>query len=177
MVREAVASSEVEVHQRLPERGRGRCNEVDTGVSNMGAVTQVQGTELRSMAQEEPQRGISELQACQAKFCHSLQSASAFSLPWFGVWWRQQQLTKLGVFHIFYPAEVQEPQCRQWGGAQGRDGEPGAPGKHQLLQALQSVQKPHELLFGDTCPAEVQSTWLAANHSTKHGWGQRLPPA
>lgn len=70
------------MHQRLPERGRGRCNEVDTGVSNMGAVTQVQGTELRSVAQEEPQGGIGELQACQAKFCHPLQSPSAFSLPW-----------------------------------------------------------------------------------------------
>lgn len=75
---------------------------------------------------------------------------------------------KLGVFNIFNPEEV---QCLQWGGAQGRDGEPGAPRK-QLLQALQSVQEPHELLFGDTCPAEVQSTGLAANHPTKHGWSQ-----
>lgn len=54
---------------------------------------------------------------------------------WFGVWWRQQQLPKLGVFNIFNPAEVQEPQRWQWGRAQGRDGEPGAPRKHQLLQA------------------------------------------
>lgn len=34
---------------------------------------------------------------------------------WFSVGWRQQQLTKLGVFDIFNPAEVQEPQCGQWG--------------------------------------------------------------
>lgn len=37
---------------------------------------------------------------------------------------------------------------------------------------LQSVQKPHELLLGDTCPAEVQGSRLAANHTTKHGRGQ-----
>lgn len=34
---------------------------------------------------------------------------------------------------------------------------------------LQSVQKPHELLLGDTCPAEVQGSGLATNHTTKHG--------
>lgn len=34
---------------------------------------------------------------------------------WFGVWRRQQQLSELGVFNILDPAEVQEPQSRQWG--------------------------------------------------------------
>ena len=34
---------------------------------------------------------------------------------WFGVWRRQQQLAELGVFHILDPAEVQQPQGRQWG--------------------------------------------------------------
>ena len=34
---------------------------------------------------------------------------------WFGVWRRQQQLAELGVFNILDPAEVQEPQGRQWG--------------------------------------------------------------
>ena len=34
---------------------------------------------------------------------------------WFGVWGRQQQLAELGVFNILDPAEVQEPQGRQWG--------------------------------------------------------------
>lgn len=34
---------------------------------------------------------------------------------WFGVWRRQQQLAEQGVFNILDPAEVQEPQGRQWG--------------------------------------------------------------
>lgn len=34
---------------------------------------------------------------------------------WFGVWRRQQQLAELGVFNVLNPAEVQEPQGRQWG--------------------------------------------------------------
>lgn len=34
---------------------------------------------------------------------------------WLGVWRRQQQLAELGVFNILNPAEVQEPQGRQWG--------------------------------------------------------------
>lgn len=63
MVRETVASSEIEVHQCLSERGSGSREEVDTWVPDMGAVTQIQGTELGSMAQQEPQGGISELQA------------------------------------------------------------------------------------------------------------------
>lgn len=36
---------------------------MNTWVPDMGAVTQIQGTELGSMAQQEPQGGISELQA------------------------------------------------------------------------------------------------------------------
>lgn len=68
-------------------------------------------------------------------FTEAIYRGTRAGQTWFSVWWRQQQLTKLGVFDIFNPAEVQEPQCRQWGRAQGRDGEPGAPGKHQLLQA------------------------------------------
>lgn len=52
------------MHQCFSERGSRSREEVDTGVPNVGAVTQVQGTELGSMAQEEPQGGISELQAC-----------------------------------------------------------------------------------------------------------------
>ena len=56
-------TSEIEVHQCLSERGSGSREEVDTWGPNMGAVTQIQGTELGSMAQQEPQGGISELQA------------------------------------------------------------------------------------------------------------------
>lgn len=51
MVREAVAPSKIEVHQCFSERGSRSCEEVDTGVPNVGAVTQVQGTELWSVAQ------------------------------------------------------------------------------------------------------------------------------
>lgn len=57
-------TSEIEVYQCLSERGGGSRNEVDTGIPNMGAVTQVEGTELGSMAQKEPQGGVGELQAC-----------------------------------------------------------------------------------------------------------------
>lgn len=63
MVREAVAPSEIEVHQCFSKRGSRSREEVDTGVPNVGAVTQVQGTELGSVAQKEPQGGIGELQA------------------------------------------------------------------------------------------------------------------
>lgn len=51
------------MHQCLSERGSGSRQEVNTWVPDMGAVTQIQGTELGSMAQQEPQGGISELQA------------------------------------------------------------------------------------------------------------------
>lgn len=44
-------TSKVEVHQCLSERGSGSREEVNTWVPDMGAVTQVQGTELGSMAQ------------------------------------------------------------------------------------------------------------------------------
>lgn len=44
-------TSEIEVHQCFSKRGSRSREEVDTGVPNMGAVTQVQGTELGSVAQ------------------------------------------------------------------------------------------------------------------------------
>lgn len=59
-------TSKIEVYQGLSEWGGGRGKEVDTGIPNMGAVAEVQGTQLGRMAQQEPQGGICELQARQA---------------------------------------------------------------------------------------------------------------
>lgn len=115
MVSEAVATSEIEVYQGLSEWGGGGREEMNAGIPNMGAMAQIQGTQLGRMAQQEPQGGICQLQACQTQLCYPLQPPSALRLPWFGVWWRQQQLAELGVFNILNPAQVQEPQGRQWG--------------------------------------------------------------
>lgn len=115
MVREAMATGKIEVHQGLSEWRCRSCEEVDTGVSNMGAVAQIQGTQLGCVAQQEPQGGVCELQACQAQLGHPLQPPTTLCLPWFGVWWRQQQLSELGVLNILNPTEVQEPKGWQWG--------------------------------------------------------------
>lgn len=77
-------TSKIEVYQGLSEWGCGSREEVDTRVSDVGAVAQVQGAQLRSVAQQEPQGGISQLQACQAQLCHPLQPPTAFRLPWAG---------------------------------------------------------------------------------------------
>lgn len=65
-------TSKIEVHQGLSEWGSGSSEEVDTGVPNVGAVTQVQGAQLGRMAQQEPQGGICQLQTCQSQFGHPL---------------------------------------------------------------------------------------------------------
>lgn len=44
-------TSEIEVHQCFSERGSRSREEVNTGVPHVGAVTQIQGTELGSVAQ------------------------------------------------------------------------------------------------------------------------------
>lgn len=77
-------TGKIEVHQGLAERGSGGCEEVDTGVPDVGAVAQVQGTQLGRMAQQEPQGGICQLQACQAQLCYPLQPPTALRLPWAG---------------------------------------------------------------------------------------------
>lgn len=114
MVSEAVATSKIEVYQGLSEWGGGGREEMDAGIPDMGTVAQIQGAQLGRMAQQEPQRGICQLQACQAQLCYPLQPPTALCLPWFGVWRRQQQLAELGVFNILDPAQVQEPQGWQW---------------------------------------------------------------
>lgn len=65
-------TSKIEVYQGLSEWGSGSREKVDTGVSNMGTVAQIQGAQLGCMAQQEPQGGICQLQACQAQFGHPL---------------------------------------------------------------------------------------------------------
>lgn len=115
MVSEAVATSKIEVYQGLSKWGGGGCEEMDTGVPDVGTVAQVQGTQLGRMVQQEPQGSICQLQACQAELCYPLQPPTALRLPWFGVRRRQQQLTELGIFNILDPAQVQEPKGWQWG--------------------------------------------------------------
>lgn len=77
-------TSKIEVHQGLSERGGGGCEEVDAGVPDVGAVAEVQGAQLGRMAQQEPQGGICQLQACQAQLCYPLQPPTALRLPWAG---------------------------------------------------------------------------------------------
>lgn len=77
-------TSKIEVHQGLAEWGSGGCKEVDAGVPDVGAVAQVQGTQLGCVAQQEPQGGICQLQACQAQLCYPLQPPTALRLPWAG---------------------------------------------------------------------------------------------
>lgn len=84
MVCETVATSKIEVYEGFPEWGGGGREEVDTGIPNMGAVAQVQGAQLGGVAQQEPQGGICQLEACQAQLCHPLQPPTALRLPWAG---------------------------------------------------------------------------------------------
>lgn len=77
-------TSKIEVYQGLSERGGGGREEVDARISDVGAVAQVQGTQLGRMAQQEPQGGICQLQACQAQLCYPLQPPTALCLPWAG---------------------------------------------------------------------------------------------
>lgn len=77
-------TSKIEVHQGLSERGGGGREEVDAGVPDVGAVAEVQGAQLGRMAQQEPQGGICQLQACQAQLCYPLQPPTALRLPWAG---------------------------------------------------------------------------------------------
>lgn len=72
------------MHQGLAEWGRGGREKVDAGVPDVGTVAQVQGTQLGCVAQQEPQGGISQLQACQTQFCHPLQPPTTLCLPWGG---------------------------------------------------------------------------------------------
>lgn len=74
----------IEVHQGLAEGGSGGREEVDAGVPDVGAVAQVQGTQLGCVAQQEPQGGIRQLQARQAQLRYPLKPPTALCLPWAG---------------------------------------------------------------------------------------------